>query len=327
MARGHSGATVRSPSISPRSWRLGGRLPVLLALFLVVAVVDAVLLRVVLSGPATDPAVAPPSVPAADTTDTADTPDTPDAAPAVSRQQLLDLADASFAVESRAPGSCAAGGAELRISDDGGRTWMDIAPPRGALFALAAPQPGALSAVGANARCAGRSFRSSDLGRTWTRAPDAVGIWYAGSDPDGRSILHSPAGDIASPCRGGAPVRHLEGVSLDRGFALCAGEPIYRTGDSGRTWQAGARISAVAISFPAIVAGFAAATDDPACPGIRLLATTDAGVSWSDAACVEDVGDPGAEVGLDFVDEVTGMLRAGADTFVTSDGGATWTRP
>ncbi len=204
---------------------------------------------------------------------------------------------------------------------------MDIAPPRGALFALAAPQPGALSAVGANARCAGRSFRSSDLGRTWTRAPDAVGIWYAGSDPDGRSILHSPAGDIESPCRGGAPVRHLEGISLDRGFALCVGEPIYRTGDSGRTWQAGAPISAVAISFPAIAAGFAAATDDPACPGIRLLATTDAGVSWSDAACVEDVGDPGAEVGLDFVDEVTGMLRAGADTFVTSDGGATWTRP
>ncbi|MBA3619845.1 MAG: hypothetical protein H0W56_09685 [Acidothermales bacterium] len=316
MGRVDSGATAwPRPAPARRRRIIGGRIPVSLALVLVVAAVDAILLGAVLAGRAADPTIAPPSVPAAAT-----------AREAPSRQPLLDLADASFAVESRTLGSCAEGGAELRVTEDGGRTWVDIPSPTAAVFSVSAPQPRMLAAVGANARCTARPFRSADLGQTWTRAPDTVGIWYAGTDANGTAILHSPAGDIESPCASGAPVRHLEGISLDRGFALCAGEPIYRTGDSGRFWQAGQPVSAVAISFPSSTTGFAATTDDPECPGIRLLVSDDAGLSWANAACVADA-EPVTEVGLDFVDGVTGMLRAGSDTFVTDDGGATWTRP
>src|SRR5262249_45942231 len=116
----------------------------------------------------------------------------------------------------------------LLVTGDGGRTWQDVAGPTAeAGEAAFAASNGCIARLDARtavfASSAGRAFRTSDGGASWTSAPIAI----AGSASAGPFAIafryarvgYAIGGDYAAPTAPG-------------GFA--------RTSDGGVTWSAGA---------------------------------------------------------------------------------------
>jgi photosystem II stability/assembly factor-like uncharacterized protein len=125
-------------------------------------------------------------------------------------------------------------------------------------------------------------------------------------------------------------------TSPDIGF-YTAGTDIFRTRDAGRKWE---RVYQCAIkaeingltravscefaqlSFVNANVGYAMSKTIGGAAGLVIAKTEDGGTTWN--AWVVLPGEDGKEGALHFIDANTGVMRAGAKVFRTTDGGKTW---
>jgi photosystem II stability/assembly factor-like uncharacterized protein len=126
-------------------------------------------------------------------------------------------------------------------------------------------------------------------------------------------------------------------TSSDVGF-YTANTDIYRTRDGGRKWERvyECRIKVeinglsrdvncqfAQLSFVDANVGYAMSQTVGGDAGLVIARTDDGGTTWTSWVVLP--GEDGKEGALHFIDATTGVMRAGAKVFRTTDGGKTWT--
>ena len=144
-------------------------------------------------------------------------------------------------------------------------------------------------------------------------------VWHLLADPTATE-LHAPGGIVDSPC-GEQGNFELEPQPSGPTFVLCGDGRVFRTDDDAATWTASGREdAAVAMGLldRSPVLAVAGRSD---CPGIAVERT-----DGSRLGCIEGA-DAGGGVALGFSADSYGLFIGGEQTWVTDDGGATWSRP
>jgi photosystem II stability/assembly factor-like uncharacterized protein len=238
----------------------------------------------------------------------------------------LSAFSADIAVRATPAGTCAQGGAILRLTTDGGRHWVPMNTPVRQILRInwTGSRSGWIvgAATAGNSSCAPILLRTTDAGLNWTRSP-IDNSWHRLSDLAGRR-MHAPAGDVDSPCGIGVPLVDSSSLSLSAAIGLCADGRIYRSADSGQTWAQRSRItSALAVDFGTETTGFLVTPGGSPCAGLRVRISSDTGQTWRLGGCVHGAVNKG--VALSFADAVDGVLITDLRTYRTTDGGRTWT--
>jgi photosystem II stability/assembly factor-like uncharacterized protein len=241
--------------------------------------------------------------------------------PTPERALLADMADAS-AMRVLADGACDAGGVVAEFSTDGGGRWAPVDLPVQTVLRVRITGPESAAVVGAGEDCRPAVYQTENAGETWSSAGSVAGTWHRYGPAETR--VHAPEGNVESPCADGGRLTDLAPSSLSTATVLCSDGGIHRTGDGGAEWdRRGELAGAVALNQSAEGTLVAAVTGRAGCAGIGVQTSSDGGRRWETAACVADARARDG-VALTFSDADTGLLVAGAATFRTTDGGATW---
>ena len=251
------------------------------------------------------------------------------ASPRDAIQPLLDIVDRSTAYRG-AQGTCE-GGAVLERSTDGGHSWLPVALPVTNVMALDARVRSALDVVGTGgsaqtAPCVAQLWSSRDAAHSWSGPADPSSTWFR--DPSQPAQLHTPTGDVPTPCPDPTlPAVQLVALSTTEGVLMCHGGGVYRTVDAGARWvQRAVLPGAVAMAWRGGDRGWLLDASGSGCPSLTLMRTADGGTTWRSGGCV---GGATSKVGdgpsLAFADADVGMAMVGDRVFTTDDGGTTWT--
>ena len=217
-------------------------------------------------------------------------------------------------------GSCAAGGAKVATTADGGTTWADAKAPAGTIVRVRPTDGRTAFLVGADSSCAAELKRTTDGGGTWSAGGASGSAWFR--DPKNPSALRAPGPSTSQPCGAGA-VLDLAVVSADTARVLCAGGLVRSTTNTASSWTDSGTVSgAVALAVPAVSSSqtYVAILDAPGCAGVQVR-RVDQSVATS---CIPTAvpKDPGL-IALSVVDG-GGWLTLGDLTMRSTDKLATW---
>ena len=183
------------------------------------------------------------------TSTTSEQPTTPTSQPstapvAVPVMRLVSALDATTAWRASA-GSCAAGGARVEVTTDGGATWTRLRSPARAVARVQPLSRTGAFVIGAGTECTPRQFATKDAGQSWDPSTAVSGGWARRLDEPTQVL--APRAARATPCDTGAVV-DLARTSASQAVALCAGGSVVATNDGGLTWaDAGSAPGAVAL--------------------------------------------------------------------------------
>jgi hypothetical protein len=215
-------------------------------------------------------------------------------------------------------GTCPDGGASLRVTDDGGRTWTKRAVPARALGRVQPVAGDRGFVIGAKGSgCTVGEYATDDDATTWRGPRDVEGGWSR--VPGGASTtLITPKRPDARPC-GTTTVVDLARVSAKRAVVVCADGRLVRSTDGGSTWTTLATVDGALAVGAREVDGTPevhVARVADGCAGVEVAKVSDGKAAGG--ACVETSLD-GAEgrVSLSVVDEA-GWLAV-ADTVWRAD--------
>jgi len=260
--------------------------------------------------PSSTPSVSPSAVTAATTAVTT---------PAVPLQVMLEAIDDRHAWRVTA-GSCAAGGATLARTSDGGKTWVDVKAPLRSIVRVRAVDGTSAFVVGAGPRCLAELKSTTNGGETWGATSTVGSAWFR--DPKNPTVVQAPGSSTSKPC-GKSDVLDLAVVSSTTARVLCADGLVRSTTDTGSSWAdsgkvAGAVALAVLSASPAQT--YVARLDVPDCAGIQVQRVDGSGAT----SCIETAvpNDPG-QIALSLV-KGGGWLAIGDTTMRSTDSLATW---
>jgi hypothetical protein len=216
-------------------------------------------------------------------------------------------------------GTCAAGGAHLAVTSDGGLHWKDLTSPVSRLVRV---QPSSATSAfligGSDAGCDLGLRSTSDGGSTWSRAATIAQAWAR--DLRSASTIHVPGGGTKRPC-GSAAVIDLARADASHASLLCADGAVRTSSDSGRTWPVAAHVPGALTVLATPGRTYTVSRSSSAsCVGLSVLATASGGA----ASCVRltDAPAPGTVGGS--ITSSTAWLRVGDRTFLSTDDLSTW---
>ena len=242
----------------------------------------------------------------------------------VTPTRLLAALDSSTAWRA-STGACPAASAAPELTTDAGATWesfnASIETDASAILAINVIDDTETSLVTLDlADCSPQLVSTFVAGDQWRAYPGRVAAqWYV--DPATPAIVHSPIGDVASPC---ANVAALAAADDSRAAILCADASVLTTQDAGATWSGPASIPGAA-ALAATAGGYEVAVANPGgCIGVSLVSVSvDGTLDATARACVTATVNPG-ETAIAAGEDGILWLWAG-DAFARStDGGASW---
>lgn len=216
----------------------------------------------------------------------------------------------------------------LRVSADGGRSWVDLGRQRAEggpiRLAFITPRTGFMLA-GAH-----RLLATADGGRSWTERAcwpdlqlhdlffhDTRRGWLVGGKG---SVLHTSDGGstwTSTRLAPGHDLHRVRFVDARRGWVAGAGGSVYRSTDGGRSWNQVFSGQATLLSMHFTRSGHGWVGGDD---GV-ILHTTDGGDHWTPRS----IEVTGAFRSMSFVDRTRGLAADGNGTLaVTRDAGHSW---
>jgi hypothetical protein len=218
-------------------------------------------------------------------------------------------------------GSCAAGGANLATTADGGMTWAVGAVHLPAIVRVQPADGRAAFVVGADVNCTAELKTTTDGGGTWVSADTVGSMWFR--DPKDPRAVRAPGLSTSHPCGNGAVLDLAVVLSTDSARVLCADGLVRSSTDTGSTWtDVGTVTGAVALAVaPANSAQtFVARVDVPGCTGIQILRVGQSvATSCIRAAMPKDAG----HIALSLI-KGGGWLAVGDSTMRSTDDLVTW---
>ena len=217
-------------------------------------------------------------------------------------------------------GSCAAGGATLATTANGGRTWV-----KGALYIRRIVRVGAADGqagfvIGADVECSAALRSTTDGGGTWGSPGTVGGYWFR--DPANPRVVWAPGLTTSQPCAKNA-VLDLAILPPNSARVLCAGGWVASTTKAGSSWTNIGRVpGAVALAVAPGNPGqtFVARVGALDCAGVQILRVGQKVAT----SCVRTVlpKNPG-HIALSLV-KGGGWLSVGLKTMRSTDGLVTW---
>ncbi|RNE62595.1 beta propeller repeat protein [Cryobacterium tepidiphilum] len=300
-------------------------------------VVDAVLIAVAMGATharseasETLPVASAPAAPASAEPQPAGTVETtPAASPepaaivAVPSTRLLAALDGSIAWRATT-GACPDASASPELTADGGYSWKttdatgftDVT----ALQRILVTGETRAAMVGLSAEgCEPQFVETYVSGDNYVSYPDELeSTWF--TTPSTPSTVHSPAGDLSTPC---TTVVALAPRDADVAGVLCADGRVFQTTDAAATWSDATPVAG-AVDLAATDSGYVVAiVGDPACKGValRMLPAGDA-----QDGCYALDADPETLPGNVAVSAADGTLWLWAGDAIarSGDGGVTW---
>lgn len=213
-------------------------------------------------------------------------------------------------------GQCNGQQAQVLVSTNNG---TDFAPaPTGLATMLAAKADGAdsITIVGEDPSCQVRQISSTDGGLKWT-LDDTIDLWYP-APRDTESVV-SP--DRTSKPGDGCVVTSLSQVTKSTARVSCADGTLRGTGDGGDTWvRLGSLENVRVATFLSPSAGFALARYSGC--GANAFTTSDGGTTWAPGGCI--AGDPAQAIAATS-NGLTAVVAT--EPYVSTDDGKTWKQP
>jgi hypothetical protein len=218
-------------------------------------------------------------------------------------------------------GSCSAGGATLRTTTDGGKTWAKGTASVRRIVRVKPDDNRAAFIVGADASCAAELRTTGDGGGTWTPGGDVGRAWFR--DPKDPHVVRAPGSAESRPC-GRKTVLDLA-VLTAAGSArvLCANGLVRSTTDNGSVWtDAGSVDGAVALAVPATSPAetYVARLGTAECAGVQIFRVRQRVATSCIKASVP--AEPG-QIAMSLV-RGGGWLALGGTTMRSTDDLATW---
>lgn len=263
--------------------------------------------------------------PSAPPTGTSDEAGTASDIVAVAPTRLLSALDDEVAWRATT-GGCPEASAAPQLTTDGGDSWKSTDITRStdvrALQRIIVSSAETASFIGATGDdCAPEFVRTFVAGDDFAENPDQLeGAWFL--SPVSAATIHSPDGDVDSPCPEALVVAPLDVSSAG---VFCDDNTIHVTIDAGATWEQLSDAGNV-IAFTDAENGFLVAIANTAdCEGARLALLDLDGVR-TDAGCIESPLTPSelaAAIAIDWNDEA---IWAWVDDqlLISTDGGNTW---
>lgn len=241
------------------------------------------------------------------------------AVPAAPLQTLLVAIDNQRAWRVRV-GSCAAGGATVVTTTNGGKTWSDAKAPLRTIVRVRPTDGQAAFIVGAGSSCAAELQSTSDGGATWGWGSAVGSAWFR--DPENPRAVRAPGASTSQPC-GKSAVLDLAVLSPDAARVLCADGLVRSTTNVGSSWtDSGKANGAVALAVlsanPAQT--YLALLDAPDCIGVQVRRVDQSVATSCIATAVPRA--PG-QIALSLVDG-GGWLTVGDTTMRSTDKLVTW---
>ena len=217
-------------------------------------------------------------------------------------------------------GSCAAGGATLATTTDGGKTWADAKAPLRTIVPVRPTDSKAAFVIGADSNCAAGIRSTTNGGGTWGSAGDVRGAWFR--DPKNTKTVGAPGPSTSQPC-GERAVLDLAVISTSSARVLCADGLVRSTTNAASSWtDSGTVTGAVALAvLPANPAqSYVARLGAPNCAGVQILRVGQS----TGTACVQTAlpKDPG-QIALSLVNG-GGWLAVANTTMRSTDALVTW---
>lgn len=228
-------------------------------------------------------------------------------------------------------GTCTSNGRPmLELSNDGGKLFKEVAlpllaksddttpgsqaPTVSTILQIDAKSTTEYAAVATDDNCVAHGYVTDDGGASW-RKIRSIKVWYLSATGD---EVVSPEGASEPGCE----VVSLSPFSDRNAKVACADGSIRGTDDNGKNWVTLGRLKGLtAATFVDLRNGFAVAADD-GCMA-RAYSTTNLGLDWKPAGCIDDKKSVSSIAGS------AGKLEALVGTEISSsaDGGATWKKP
>jgi hypothetical protein len=217
-------------------------------------------------------------------------------------------------------GSCAAGGATVGTTTNGGKTWSNAKAPLRMIVRVRPTDGQAAFIVGAGSSCAAELHRTVDGGDTWGSGSSAGGAWFR--DPDNPRAVRAPSASTSQPC-GKKAVLDLAVLSPDAARVLCDDGRIRSTTNTGSSWTDSAKANgavalAVLLANPAQT--YVALLDASGCNGVQIRR---ADQSVATSCIATPVPSASGQIALSLVDG-GGWLAVGDTTMRSTDKLVTW---
>ncbi|ADU47706.1 hypothetical protein [Intrasporangium calvum] len=220
-------------------------------------------------------------------------------------------------------GTCAAGGARLAISVDGGATWDDVEAPSATISRIQPLDRDEGFVVGGVEGCGQDQFTTRDGGRAWAGPTALVGAWARRLDRP--TEVTTPQSPTAEPCEGDIVI-DLSRTSAQQAEALCSDGGVRVTGDGGVSWRdSGQASGALALSNRlegGVLATYVARVGVEGCDGVQVAKVTQ-GADPVEVACIRSVRATGGDVAISVADEA-GWLVVDDRTWVSGAGLTVW---
>ena len=217
-------------------------------------------------------------------------------------------------------GSCAAGGAKVAITTDGGTTWAPVKTSLRTIVRVRPTDGQTAFVVGADTSCAAELKTTSDAGATWNSDSAVGSAWFR--DPKNPKAVQSPGPASSTPC-GQRAVLDLAVISVGSARVLCADGLVRSTTDTGSSWTDSGKASgavALAVSPTTPTQTYVAILDAPGCAGVQVRQVARS----TKSSCVSTAlpKDPG-QIALSLV-AGGGWLSIGDATMRSTDKLVTW---
>lgn len=240
-------------------------------------------------------------------------------APAAPLQTMLVAIDNQRAWRIGA-GSCAAGGATLATTTDGGTTWADAKAPLRTIVRVKPTDGRAAFVIGANSSCAAELQSTTDGGDSWGSSSDVGSAWFR--DPKNPRVVGAPGPSTSQPC-GARAVLDLAVLSPDSARVLCADGLVRSTTNTGSAWTDSGKAKgavALAVRSASPAQTYVALLDAPDCAGVQVLRV---GQSVATSCIATAVPQAPGQIALSLVGG-GGWLTVGDTTMRSTDGLVTW---
>jgi hypothetical protein len=216
-------------------------------------------------------------------------------------------------------GSCAGGGATLRSTVDGGRSWVKRSASLSRIVRVQPTDRKAAFVIGAGSGCAAQVKETADDGLTWVGGGDVGLAWFR--DPGKSTLVWAPGTVSSSPC-GKRPVLDLAVISAESARVLCSDGLVRSTTRHGTSWTDVTTVEgAVALALSADPAlTYVARVGAAGCPGVQVVSVQPA----TSPSCVKvTVPHDAGQVALSLV-KGGGWLAVGATTMRSTDDLVSW---
>ena len=217
-------------------------------------------------------------------------------------------------------GSCAAGGATLATTVDGGKTWADGKVSLQRIVRVRPTDSRAAFIVGANAACTAKVKDTSDGGGTWSSGTYVAQTWFR--DPKNPLVVRAPGPALSQPCGKGA-VLDLAVLTAGSAQVLCADGLVRSTTVNGSVWTDVGKVNgavALAVGTTNAAGTYVARLGAADCTGVQILRVG----QIVPASCIQVSipKDPG-QIAMSLI-KGGGWLVVGNTTMRSTDNLVTW---